>query len=84
MYFAGLRINVRKTEGMAVAKNTSQQLYTEEGTVEISVEGSLVQQVSILTYLEVIISSEGYMDRELCGRKFLHVSGNLELVLLIS
>ena len=61
---------------MAVAKNTSQQLYTEEGTVEVSVEGSLEQQVSDFTYLEVIILNEGSMDRgEFCG--------NLDLVLLI-
>ena len=61
---------------MAVAKNTSQQLYTEEGTVEISVERSLEQQVSDFTYLEVIILNEGSMDREFCG--------NLDLVLIIS
>ena len=69
---------------MAVAKNTSQQLHTEEGTVVISVEGSLEQQVSDFTYLEVIILSEGSMDREFCGRKFLQVSGIIDLVLLIS
>ena len=62
---AGLRINVRKTEVMAVAKNTSQRPYTEEGTVDISVEGSLVQQVSNFTYLGVVISSDGSMDRDL-------------------
>ena len=61
---------------MAVAQNTSQQLYTEEGTVEISVERSLEQQVSDFTYLEVIILNEGSMDREFCG--------NLDLVLIIS
>ena len=65
---AGLRINVRKTEVMAVAKNTSQRPYTEEGTVDISVEGSLVQQVSNFTYLGVVISSDGSMDRELSAR----------------
>ena len=70
---AGLRINVRKTEVMAVAKNTSQRPYTEEGTVDISVEGSLVQQVIHLTYLgvSVTISSGGStasMDRELSVR----------------
>ena len=69
---------------MAVARNTSQQHYTEEGTVEISVEGSLEQQVSDFTYFEAIIVSEGSMDREFCDTKFLHVSGNLDLVLLIS
>ena len=61
---------------MAVAQNTSQQLYTEEGTVEISVERSLEQQVSDFAYLEVIILNEGSMDREFCG--------NLDLVLIIS
>ena len=58
---------------MAVAKNTSQRPYTEEGTVDISVEGSLVQQVIHLTYLgvSVTISSGGStasMDRELSVR----------------
>ena len=48
---------------MAVAKNTSQQLYTEEGTFEISVEGLLEQQVTDFTYLEVIILKEGSVDR---------------------
>ena len=66
---AGLKINVRKTdEVMAVAKNTSQRPYTEEDTVDISVEGSLAQQVSNFTYLGVVISSDGSMDRELSAR----------------
>lgn len=65
---AGLRIKVKKTEVMAVAKNTSQRPYTEEGTVDISVEGSQVQQVSDFTYLGVIISSDGTIDRELSAR----------------
>ena len=65
---AGFRINVRKSEVVAVAKNTSQQPYTEEGTVDISVEGSLVQQVSNFTYLGVFISSDGSMDHELSAR----------------
>ena len=53
---------------MAVAKNTSQRPYTEEGRVDISVEGSLVQQVSNFTYLQVVISSDGSIDRELSAR----------------
>ena len=70
---AGIRIYARKTVVMAVAKNTSQRPYTEEGTVNISVEGSLVQQVIHLTYLgvSVTISSGGStasMDRELSVR----------------
>ena len=43
-------------------------LYTEEGTVDISVVGSLVQQVSNFSYLGMIISSDGSMDRELSAR----------------
>ena len=52
---------------MVVDKKTSQQPNTENGTVDISREGSLVHQVSNFTYLGVIISSDGYkfMDREL-------------------
>ena len=58
---------VRKAEVIIVAKKTSQQPNTENGTVDISREGSLVHQVSNFTYLGVIISSDGYksMDREL-------------------
>ena len=48
---------------MAVAKSTSQRPYTEVGTVDISLEGSLVQQVSNFTYLGVFISNDGSMDR---------------------
>ena len=55
---------------MAVAKNTSQQLYTEEGTVEISVERSLEQQVSDFTYLEVIMLSEGFWTVNFVAESF--------------
>ena len=65
---AGLRINAKKTEVMAIAKNTSQRPFTKEGTVDITVEGSPVQQVSDFTYLGVIISSDGTIDRELSAR----------------
>jgi hypothetical protein len=55
---AGLRINAKKMEVMAVAKNTTQQQYTEEGTVNITIEDSSVLQVSDFTYLGVITSSD--------------------------
>ena len=45
---AGLRINVKKTEIMACGKDTTQRPYTEESTVDITVESSLLQQVSNL------------------------------------
>jgi hypothetical protein len=63
-----LRINAEKTEVMAVAKNTTQRPFTEEGTVDITIEGSLVLQVSDFTYLGVIISSDGTIDYELSAR----------------
>ena len=65
---ASIRINVRKTEVMAVPKNTSQRPDMEEGTAEIFMVGSMVQQVSNVTYLGVVISSHGSMDRELSAR----------------
>ena len=64
---AGVRISERKPEVMVVA-NISQRPYTEEGAADISVEGSLVQQVSNFTYVGVVISSDGSKDRELSAR----------------
>ena len=65
---AGLRINARKTEVMAIAKNTSQRPFTKKGTVDITVEGSPVLEVSDFTYLGVIIYSDGTIDGELSAR----------------
>ena len=65
---AGLRINVKKTEVMACGKDTTQRPYTEESTVDITVESSLLQQVSNFKYLGVNISSDGTIERELSAR----------------
>ena len=62
---AGLRINVKKTEVMANGKDTKQRPYTEESTVDITVDSSLLQQVSNFKYLGVNISSDGTIEREL-------------------
>ena len=59
-------VTVLDTE--AIAKNTLQQPYTKEGTVEITVEGSPVQQVNDFAYLGVIVSSGGTIDPELSAR----------------
>ena len=37
---AGLRINVKKTEAMAIGKDITKRPYTEESTVDITVESS--------------------------------------------
>ena len=65
---AGLRINTTKTETMAIAKHTTQWPYTEEATVDITVEGLPIQQVSNFKYLGAIISSDRTIDRELSAR----------------
>ena len=65
---ADLRINVKKTEVMAIIKDTTQRPYTEESTVDITVDSSLLQQVSNFKYLGVNISSDGTIERELSAR----------------
>ena len=65
---AGLCVNAKKTEAMAIAKNTSQRPYTEAATVDITVGGTAIHQVSNFTYLGTIISSDGTIDRDLSAR----------------
>ena len=65
---AGLRINVKKTKVMAIGKDTIQRPYTEESTVDITIDSSLLQQVSNFKYLGVNISSDGTIERELSAR----------------
>ena len=49
---AGLMVNAKKTEAMAIAKNTSQRpLHTEAESVGITVGDTAIHQVSNFTYL---------------------------------
>ncbi len=66
--YAGLKVNAGKTKSMAVGKNTSQQPFTEQCSLDITVDTSPVQQVSHFTYLGAIIGSDGTIDRELSAR----------------
>ena len=66
--YAGLKVNAGKTKSMAVAKNTSQQPFTEECSLDITVDTLPVQQVTHFTYLGVIIGSDGTIDGELSAR----------------
>ena len=66
--YAGLKINVTKTKCMAVSKSASQRPYTEKDSLDITVDGEPVEQVSHFTYLGVIISADGTIDRELSVR----------------
>ena len=55
---------------MAASKsaNSNQRPYSETCMLDITVDNSLVEQVSDLTYLGSIISSDGSIDHELSAR----------------
>ena len=63
--YAGLRIDARKTQCMAVSKCASQRPYTRSDCIELSVEGEPVEQVSNFVYLGATISGDGTIDRDL-------------------
>lgn len=60
--------NSGKTKAMACGKNTTQRPYTEECTLDITVDGTPIEQVSNFTYLGSVISSDGTTDREFSSR----------------
>ena len=62
------KVIVKKTIVMAIGKDTTQRPYTEESTVDNTVESSLLQQVNNFKYLGVNISSDGTIERELSAR----------------
>ena len=66
--YAGLKVNAGKTKSMAVGKNTNQQPYTEQCSLDITVDTTPVQQVSHFKYLGAFIGSDGTIDRELSAR----------------
>ena len=66
--YAGLKINASKKKCMAVSKCASQRPYGRKDTLDISVEGLPIEQVSNFTYLGAIISADGTIDKELSSR----------------
>ena len=66
--YSGLKVNAKKTKTMAISKSTAQRPYTKECTLDITVDGNPVEQVSHFTYLGNVISSDGTLDRELSAR----------------
>ena len=44
--YAGLKINAKKTQCMAISKCASQRPYTERDSIMLTVEGEPVEQVS--------------------------------------
>ena len=63
--YAGLKINAKKTQCMVVNKYASQRPYTKRDTIELTVEGEPVEQVSNFVYLGANISGNGTIDRDL-------------------
>ncbi len=66
--YSGLKINVDKTESMAVSKQAGQQPFTEKDTLAISIGNNIVQQRSEFKYLGAIISSDNSLDKEITAR----------------
>ena len=63
--YAGLKINAKKTKVMVFSKGVGQRPFAEAETADISVEGSLAEQVNNFTYLGSVMSSDGTIDKEL-------------------
>ena len=63
--YAGLRLNAKKTQCMAVSKCASQRPFIKDDCIELSVEGEPVEQVSNFVYLGATISGDGTIDRDL-------------------
>ena len=66
--YGGLRMNSKKTECMVIGKDTSQQPLPENRTVNITVDGNPVKQVTEFTYLGAKITSDGKIDKEISVR----------------
>ncbi|KAL5266167.1 hypothetical protein ACHWQZ_G006724 [Mnemiopsis leidyi] len=63
--YAGLKINAKKTQCMAVSKCASQRPFIRGDCIELSVGGEPVEQVSNFVYLGATISGDGTIDRDL-------------------
>ncbi|KAL5261392.1 hypothetical protein ACHWQZ_G007182 [Mnemiopsis leidyi] len=65
---AGLKINAKKTECMAVGKWTSQRPFTEKNTLDLTVDGAPIKQTGTFTYLGHKITSDSSLNPELDTR----------------
>ena len=66
--YAGLKINAKKTQCMVLSKCASRRPYTRRDTIELTVEGEPVEQVSNFVYPGAKISGNGTIDRDLDTR----------------
>ena len=63
--YAGLRINAKKTQCMAISKSASQHPCNMNDCIELEVEGEPVDQVSYFVYLGANISGDGTIEKDL-------------------
>ena len=63
--YAGLKINAKKTQCMAVSRCASQRPFNKSDSIELEVEGEPIEQVSNFVYLGATISGDGTIDRDL-------------------
>ena len=56
--YAGLRINAKKTQCMAISRSASQRPYLRSDYIELEVEGEPVEHVSDFMYLDATISGD--------------------------
>ena len=63
--FGGLKTNARKTETMVIGKDTTQHPLPKDRTVNVTIDGNPVKQVTQFTYLGATIKSDGKIDKEI-------------------
>ncbi|KAL5246977.1 hypothetical protein ACHWQZ_G018993 [Mnemiopsis leidyi] len=64
----GLKMNAKKTESMVFGKDASQHLLPKDRTLDLTVDGNLVKQVTQFTYLGATITSVGKIEKEISVR----------------
>ncbi|KAL5248275.1 hypothetical protein ACHWQZ_G017455 [Mnemiopsis leidyi] len=64
----GLKMNAKKTESMVFGKDASQHPLPKDRTLDLTVDGNPVKQVTQFTYLGATITSDGKIEKEISVR----------------
>ncbi|KAL5249905.1 hypothetical protein ACHWQZ_G015844 [Mnemiopsis leidyi] len=64
----GLKMNAKKTESIVFGKDASQHPLPKDRTLDITVDGNPVKQVTQFTYLGATITSDGKIEKEMSVR----------------
>ena len=60
-----MKTNARKTETKVIGKDTTQHPLPKDRTVNVTIDGNPVKQVTAFTYLGAKIKSDGQIDKEI-------------------